>query len=432
MAYSFECSGTRIILLFLFFRRKKWVVNSRCEGLDAKDIGTRTVCSLHFQPTAYNNPDQWSSARLLPTALPTIIACPNPPPDPTPRRKPPKERLQPVSQRKRKRDDDNETIDTIVPAEDNIPLIEDVPKQIDPELVEARKQIEELKKRLTDQESTHKEKMDIERVRSKNLNQQLVRALKRVVKRDDEIIKVSNKLDECRKMKVADMLEDLPDVPKAVIEVMLKGGKKIKWAKHPKTLDLCLQLFFRSPAAYKHLRVCGFILPHPSTLQKRYRIVMQKAGFCPELEKMLKIRAVSLKEHEKLVTIAMDGMTVAAHLKYCKDKDSVSGFEDLGKKGKSTKVANEGVAVMVRGITTPWKQVIGYFLTDHCLTSTQVGWIIEEAVELLKRVGLTPVAAVMDQGSTQWKWVTDNKVCLFIALKIQQLMVFILIITGHS
>eukprot|EP00914_Ancora_sagittata_P017819 GHVO01035101.1.p1 GENE.GHVO01035101.1~~GHVO01035101.1.p1 ORF type:complete len:105 (-),score=22.58 GHVO01035101.1:350-664(-) len=94
--------------------------------------------------------------------------------------------------------------------------------------------------------------MDIERLKSKGLQKQLGRALKRVVKRDGEFINISKKLEQCRKIKVAEMLKDLPDVPKAVIEVMLKGGKKIKLAKHPKTLDLCLQLFFRSPAAYKH------------------------------------------------------------------------------------------------------------------------------------------------------------------------------------
>jgi hypothetical protein len=211
-------------------------------------------------------------------------------------------------------------------------------------------------------------------------------------------------------MKLKDLMGDLPEVPEAVLEVMHKGGKKIQWKKHPKTVDLCMSVYFRSPSAYQHLRASGFVLPHPKTLRNRYKVVMRKAGFCPELERMLCLRAASLQDHEKLVTVAMDGMKVERHLMYMKHTDVLSGFEDLGGKGKSKKVANEGVVVMVRGITLPWKQVIGYFLTDNCLTATEVGWIIEEASALLQRAGSTVVASIMDQGSTQWKWVKDNKV----------------------
>jgi hypothetical protein len=55
---------------------------------------------------------------------------------------------------------------------------------------------------------------------------------------------------------------------------------------------------------------------------------------------------------------------------------------------------------MVRGVTLNWKQVMGYFLTDHCLKASQVGHIVEEATRILKRAGLHVVGVVMDQGST--------------------------------
>ena len=67
----------------------------------------------------------------------------------------------------------------------------------------------------------------------------------------------------------------------------------------------------------------------------------------------------------------------------------------------------EGVVMMVRGLTLEWKQVLGFFICDNCISSIQLQIIINEAIAALSGVGLMVVAVIMDQGSTQWKWV-DN------------------------
>ena len=89
---------------------------------------------------------------------------------------------------------------------------------------------------------------------------------------------------------------------------------------------------------------------------------------------MIALRAKEMSGHEKLVTISLDGMRLSTGLTYRKHSDMLIGFEDLGSHGRSHKVANEGVVVMVRGVTRQWKQIIGFFITGM-LTVVFLAWL---------------------------------------------------------
>ncbi|RUS83570.1 hypothetical protein EGW08_008676 [Elysia chlorotica] len=56
----------------------KWVINLRRADLHLKNIKHKTMCSVHFEENTYNCPSDIATSRLLPSAVPTIIACPNP------------------------------------------------------------------------------------------------------------------------------------------------------------------------------------------------------------------------------------------------------------------------------------------------------------------------------------------------------------------
>lgn len=73
-------------------RCSKWIINLRRSDLNLNNICYKRVCSIHFEPTAYNCPKDISSSRLIPVAVPTIVTCPNPPPSVGYKRSPPKER----------------------------------------------------------------------------------------------------------------------------------------------------------------------------------------------------------------------------------------------------------------------------------------------------------------------------------------------------
>lgn len=95
---------------------------------------------------------------------------------------------------------------------------------------------------------------------------------------------------------------------------------------------------------------------------------------------MLKVRAEGLEPHEKLVSLSFDGMRLTKTLRYSKETDIIVGYEDLDSHGKSSKVANEGVVIMVQGLTLRWKQILGYFVASNCISAARLGPIIEEAI----------------------------------------------------
>ena len=139
------------------------------------------------------------------------------------------------------------------------------------------------------------------------LKKRLVRMEKKEAKQAEAELALRRKLET----KDLDALSSkLPPVPAAIFKILLRCVKKVNWFKEKAAMELCLSLHFRSPAAYRVLRASGFVLPHPSTLRRRYQSVLRKPGFCPVLLGMLKLRAMTLMTHEKQVTLAFDGMTV--------------------------------------------------------------------------------------------------------------------------
>ncbi|ELT96340.1 hypothetical protein CAPTEDRAFT_219982 [Capitella teleta] len=87
-----------------------------------------------------------------------------------------------------------------------------------------------------------------------------------------------------------------------------------------------------------------------SPIQERpARNVLQEAGFCPKLEKMISLRAQGLAPHERLVSVLFDGMRLTQCLRYSKDSDVIVGFEDVRFLGRSNNIANEGVVIMMLG-----------------------------------------------------------------------------------
>lgn len=175
----------------------------------------------------------------------------------------------------------------------------------------------------------------------RNLNGQVMRLKVKVLKKDAEILRRGRELEAVRNNKVPDMLSHLPPLPRALIEVQLKGCRPRNWSKDSRTLELCLSIFFRSTSAYNQFRKSGFILPHPRTLRSIYSSVLRSVGYCPRLEQMMTIRAQGLAPHEKLVTLSFDGMRLTPGLTYSKSDDVLTGYQDLGQ-GKSEKFADEG------------------------------------------------------------------------------------------
>eukprot|EP00745_Piridium_sociabile_P013933 TRINITY_DN20534_c0_g2_i1.p1 TRINITY_DN20534_c0_g2~~TRINITY_DN20534_c0_g2_i1.p1 ORF type:complete len:764 (-),score=172.59 TRINITY_DN20534_c0_g2_i1:134-2425(-) len=218
--------------------------------------------------------------------------------------------------------------------------------------------------------------------------------------RVDVIVKEKDKV-------VQKFIDGLPVVPAALFRILIQKKKKVKWENHKEAMKLCLAVYFRSTSAYNVLRSSGFQLPHPRTLRRQFSTVLSQVGFCSNLLEMVRLRTLALEEHEKHVTLSLDGMALTKSITYDKHKDKLVGFVNCGEYRKTTDIADQGVVVMIRGLTLKWKQVLGYFVTKHNLAGPTLQSIIADAVKSVTGVGLFVDAIVMDQESTQWRWIKD-------------------------
>ncbi|KAL8611174.1 hypothetical protein ACOMHN_064464 [Nucella lapillus] len=193
---------------------------------------------------------------------------------------------------------------------------------------------------------------------------------------------------------------------------MMRKKKWINWDTEKEAMELCLAVYFRSTSAYAVLRSVGFQLPHQRTLRRRFSTVLTGVGLCQSLFEMMRLRTLALEEHEKRVTLSLDGMTVTKALTYSHHRDELVGFVNCGEHHQSDEIADQAILVMIRGLTLKWKQVLGYFVAKHNLATPTLTAIISEIVRTVTGIGLYVDAIVMDQESCQWKWMKDMGVCV--------------------
>lgn len=89
------------------------------------------------------------------------------------------------------------------------------------------------------------------------------------------------------------------------------------------------------------------------------------------------------------------------------NSDEVDGFVDLGPKiGRRGVIAANVLVFMVKSVTTKWKQTIGHFFIGPNLDWRSLNKLVMDAISSCHDVGLTVLAVICDQESSQcrlWK-----------------------------
>ena len=86
-----------------------------------------------------------------------------------------------------------------------------------------------------------------------------------------------------------------------------------------------------------------------------------KPGFHNRRLEDIKEKVSQFNEHDRLVAIVFNEMSIKKSLNYNERLDCVLGYEDLGNEERSEKIASYATVFMVRSIQGSWKQPIGYF-----------------------------------------------------------------------
>ncbi|KAL4119564.1 hypothetical protein QTP88_012369 [Uroleucon formosanum] len=131
-----------------------------------------------------------------------------------------------------------------------------------------------------------------------------------------------------------------------------------------------------------------------------------KSKFCPGFNsfwlKQIKIKLDTMSDDEKYCVIIFDEMKIKSFLEYSKYLDMVEGFEDLGHRGRTNKLATQAMVFMVRGLYNNWKLPLAYFLSGSSMSSLILKDLITDEIEKCTELGFNIVALVCDQGSNNY------------------------------
>jgi hypothetical protein len=98
-----------------------------------------------------------------------------------------------------------------------------------------------------------------------------------------------------------------------------------------------------------------------------------------------------------------DEMSIRENLHYNQKFDCIEGFDNLGRQGRTSKIANLALVFMVRGLRRKWKQPVAYYFSRGSTKAEMIKQLLEEVLDASHNAGLRVVAAVFDMGPNNVK-----------------------------
>lgn len=209
-------------------------------------------------------------------------------------------------------------------------------------------------------------------------------------------------LKELYKVGKFQFIEDnLNKVTTQFINSQLRNANKPPTARRWSTEDkaFALSLFKRSPKLYNYLRNI-FQLPSPRSLQLILASIPFECGLLKPVLEHLKIHVENMDEIDRYCALIFDEMSLSSGLYYESHKQRISGFEDLGTKGRTSNPANHALIFMIRSISKCYKMPVAYFFTKDSIKTDNLKEMIIQVIRELRLVGMKVCATVCDQGSS--------------------------------
>ncbi|CAI6351887.1 unnamed protein product [Macrosiphum euphorbiae] len=187
----------------------------------------------------------------------------------------------------------------------------------------------------------------------------------------------------------------------AEMQMFHKRNSRKPWTLAEK--NFAINLYYKSPATYKFLRNNQqIILPSETTLRRW----IGKSKFCPGFNslwlKQIKNKLETMSDEEKHCVLIFDEMKIKSFLEYSKYLDMVEGFEGLGHKGRTNKLATQAMVFVVRGLYSNWKLPLAYFLSGSSMSSSILKDLIVDVIEKCTNLGFNIVALICNQGSNNY------------------------------
>lgn len=177
-----------------------------------------------------------------------------------------------------------------------------------------------------------------------------------------------------------------------------------KWSLKQKCFYLGIHV--RSPKCYRYIR-SQVTAPSEKTVKNVLSLIKLQPGISPFLLNVLKKKTEKYEDKDKLAVLCFDEVFLNMGLYYNPKTGLVEGYEDYGKNGRTDRESNHALVFMVRGLNAEWKLPIAFYFVDGTCPSAMLTQLIPQVIRELKKIGISVVASVCDQGPTNRKAISD-------------------------
>ncbi|KAH7974720.1 hypothetical protein HPB49_018445 [Dermacentor silvarum] len=182
----------------------------------------------------------------------------------------------------------------------------------------------------------------------------------------------------------------------------------LRWEANTLVKSLRLRLACRTQG-YNLLREYGYPLPSKRTLQRHIEHAKFRPGLLTDILEALKIKVSLMKPEERHAVLLLDGMQITSGLVYDHSCCDVLGTPTLPLSDGSLpddSLAIHGLVFMLGGLSTRWKQTIGYHLTGNSIHAASFKAQVVNIITACESIGLNIHVVVSDMGSANqalWK-----------------------------
>ncbi|CAL1266166.1 unnamed protein product [Larinioides sclopetarius] len=181
------------------------------------------------------------------------------------------------------------------------------------------------------------------------------------------------------------------------IPCLKKGiSKGLVWSDE--AIERALRIYLScNSKGYNYLRESGYPLPTQRTLQRRIQNFTLKPGISYEVLNLLKLKISSMLHEERYVCIMVDEMQISEGLSFDTSTKCVIGTPTIpSTNGTFEEVAKHALVFFIGGISTRWKQVVGYHFTGQSIFPVTLKKVIFRLIEQCESIGMIIDSLVSD------------------------------------
>lgn len=234
--------------------------------------------------------------------------------------------------------------------------------------------------------------------------------LRKTIKKQGDIIKRKTKSVSVWKQKFRNLKQKLAiKQPKQtatfLAELAKNAGRPSKGERYSlETKNLALCLFYCSTRTYQEIRK-HLKLPSPRLIKKWIKSLKINDGMSTTVLQLLKEKSKTLTKRDRVVCVSIDEISLKPNLTYfaTAKPDVIIGFPSKVpgiNEHKTTVRATSALVIMIKFVSTGYKQSIGYLFSHEGFKANELVAIVELAMNSIVDAGLIPKVIVCDQNAT--------------------------------